>query len=139
MARYLSEVDEEIMRDSEHARLWDVLIHEERELSARSNFFLAAEGLVVLSFGLVVALASSHALWFAIAGLALSLVWLLLQLKTLSDLSKLSARLRKVEFTKHYFAWRAECQKFFLSREMQVVVIPACCLAGWFITLAFTG
>lgn len=139
MAKLISEKDIEIMADAQHARLWDLLLHEEKTLSTRSDFFLVAEGLVVLAWGLVVSLASAHAYLFATAGLALSLVWLLSQYKALSDLSKLSARLKDVEFTKHYFAWRQECRRYLLSHEMLLVVIPALCFVGWFIALAFTS
>lgn len=105
----------------------------------RTNFFLVAESVFLLTYGIVVSFASAHVAFFAIIGLGLSLVWLLLQYKTLSDLSKLSARLKSVEISKHYLAWREESRKFIISHEVIAVVIPALALVGWFVALAFSS
>ena len=139
MVLLLTEKNLEIVADKEHARLWDILIHEERGLYNRTNFFLVCESIFVLAYGIVVSLAGGRAAFFAIAGLTLSLLWLLLQYKTMNDLSKLSARLKGIEISKHYLAWREECRKFMLSHEVMAVVIPALALVGWFIALAFSS
>jgi|GEM_PF-5682381 hypothetical protein len=139
MAILLSEKNAEILEDTEHARLWDLLIHQERGLANRTNFFLVSESMFVLAYGVVLALAPTKAGIFAIGGLTVSLLWLVLQYKTLSDLSKLSARLHKVELSKHYLAWREECRNFLISHEVIAVVIPALCLTGWFVMLAFVS
>src|SRR3989344_7538328 len=122
MALLLSEKNIEIMADAEHAKLWDLLIHQERGLTSRTNFFLIAEAVFLLTYGIVVSLAGARAFVFAIAGLAVSLLWLMLQYKTFSDLSKLSARLKGIEISKHYIAWREECRDFMISHEVMAVV-----------------
>lgn len=139
MALLLSEKNIEIMADTEHAKLWDLLIHEEKGLTSRTNFFLVGESIFVLTYGIVVSFSPVHAAFFGMVGLGISLVWLLLQYKTLRDLATLSARLKKVEISKHYLAWREESRRFILSHEVIAVVIPALALIGWFIALAFTS
>ena len=139
MALLLSEKNAEILQDTEHAQLWDLLIHQEKGLTGRTNFFLVAESMFLVAFSIMFALNPGKAGIFAIGGLTLSLLWLVLQYKTFSDLSKLSARLREVEISKHYLAWRAECRNFMISHEVIAVVIPALCLTGWFIVLAFNS
>lgn len=139
MAQLLSEKNAEILADTEHARLWDLLLHQERGLTGRTNFFLMCESVLVLAYGIVVSFAATRAAFFAVIGLTVSVMWLLLQYKTLSDLSKLSNRLKRVQISKHYLAWREESGKFILSHEVIAVVIPALSLVGWFIALAFSS
>ena len=139
MVLLLTEKNLEIVADTEHAKLWDLLIHQEKGLTSRTNFFLIAESVFLLTYGIVISLSGPKAYIFAIAGLAFSLVWLMLQYKTFSDLSKLSTRLKSVEVSKHYIAWREECRDFMVSHEVMAVVIPALCLIGWFLVLAFTS
>lgn len=139
MPRLLSEKNIEILTDAEHARLWDLLIHQERDLTSRTNFFVIAESLFVLTYGIVVSFAPVRAYLFAICGIAVSLLWMILQYKALNDLSKLSARLKRVEISKHYHAWREECRHFFLSNEVMLIVMPVLSLVGWFIALAFNS
>jgi len=139
MALLLSEKNIELVADAEHAKLWDLLIHQERGLSERTNFFLIGEAVLLLAYGIVVSLAVTKAPAFAVAGLAVSLLWLMLQYKTFSDLSKFSSRLKTIEISKHYTAWREECKDFMVSHEVMAVVIPALCLVGWFVALAFTS
>ncbi len=138
MAILLNERNIEIMADREHAKLWDLLIHQEKGLASRTNFFLVAEAVFLLTYGIVVSFAAQRAFIFAIAGLAVSLLWLMLQYKTFSDLSKLSQRLKGIQISKHYIAWREECRDFMVSHEVMAVVIPALCLVGWFLILAFS-
>ena len=139
MALLLSEKNIEIVADTEHAKLWDLLIHQEKGLSSRTNFFLVAEAVLLLTYGIVVSLAAGKAPAFAVAGLAASLLWLMLQYKTFSDLSKLSSRLKSIQISEHYIAWREECKDFMVSHEVMAVVIPALCLVGWFVALAFNS
>jgi hypothetical protein len=139
MAELLSEKNVEILADAEHARLWDLLIHQEKGLAVRTNFFLMCESVLILTYGIVISFALSRSAFFAIIGLTVSIMWLLLQYKTLSDLSALSRRLKRVEISKHYLAWREESAKFIISHEIIAVVIPALSLVGWFIALAFSS
>ena len=135
----MSEKNFEIALDPEHAKLWDILIHQEKGLMGRTNFFLIAEAVFLLTYGIVVSFAPARSYVFAVAGLTVSLAWLILQYKTLNDLSKLSHRLKGVEISKHYIAWRDKCEKFLVSHEVMAVVIPALCLVGWFVVLAFNS
>ena len=139
MVLLLNEKNAEIMADADHARLWDVLIHQEKGLMSRTNFFMIGESVFLLTYGIVLSLSPEHATYFAILGLGLSLVWLILQYNTLHDLSLISNRLKRIEVSKHYLAWREESRRFIVSHEIIAVVIPALALVAWFIALAFTS
>ena len=127
----------EIMDETEKARLWELLLHSEKDFTSRTNFFLVAESLLLLAYGIVIGQPARSAIVFVIAGLALSLTWIVLQIKTVSDLGKLYARIKDADVSKHYLAWRAECRGFILSHEIIAVVIPTLCLVGWFLVAAF--
>lgn len=138
MIEYLSQKGAELMWDESHAALWDVLIAEERGYTIRTHVFLLTEALFALGYGLVAALAPAHAAFFTILGLSVSLVWLAIQYKTMRDLERLSERLKALAVVRHYLAWREECRQFLISHEVVALVVPALCLVGWFVALAFT-
>lgn len=125
--------------EKEERQLWELLLHEERGFESRGNVFLAAEAVFVLAYGIVVAFSPLHAAFFAVVGLGVSLVWLILQWKNLGDLAKLSARFKRIATAKHYLAWRDETRRFILRHEVIAVVIPALSLVAWFVALAFAS
>ena len=127
----------EIMDETEKARLWELLLHSEKDFSGRTNFFLVAESVLLLAYGIVITQPVHSGIVFIIGGLALSLTWLVLQIKTVSDLGKLYARIKDADVSKNYLAWRAECKGFVVSHEIIAIVIPTLCLIGWFLVAAF--
>lgn len=125
--------------EAEKARLWELLLHTEHTLAQRTNVFLMAEAVVMLSYSVILALRPLNSLAFIVCGLALSLAWLGLQYKTLSELSALSLRVKDADISKHYSAWRDECKQYITSHEIVTLVFPLLALIGWFLAAAFNS
>ena len=123
--------------NTEKAQLWQLLLHNESMRINRTHVFLVAEAMLVVAYSIVLTQATKSLVIFAVGGLGLSCVWLILQCKAFGDMAKLSARVRDTDVSRHYTEWRAECKGFMASHEMTAIVIPALALVGWFLVLAF--
>lgn len=119
--------DEQAVRERE--KLWQLLLHLEKIINTRTNYFLIAESIFMAAY--VSVNRSFGELIFVIGAVILSVIWLFLQHQTFRNIGKLLTQIDG--WFPEYDKWKGEREHPIRSNEVIVYALPGLFFLLWLI------